>query len=71
MSGKLFIVGTPIGNLDDISKRAIDTLNSVDFIACEDTRVTIKLLNHFGIKRNLFLFMSSAQKKKKRKLYMS
>ncbi|WP_039766716.1 16S rRNA (cytidine(1402)-2'-O)-methyltransferase [Caldicellulosiruptor sp. F32] len=53
MSGKLFIVGTPIGNLDDISKRALDTLNIVDFITCEDTRVTIKLLNHFGIKKRL------------------
>lgn len=56
MSGKLFIVGTPIGNLDDMSKRAIDTLNLVDFIACEDTRVTIRLLNHFGIKKKTCFF---------------
>ena len=51
MSGKLFVVGTPIGNLGDISPRALDTLQSVDFIAAEDTRVTLKLLNHFGIKK--------------------
>ena len=49
MSGKLYVVGTPIGNLGDFSPRAIETLSAVDFIAAEDTRVTIKLLNHFGI----------------------
>ena len=49
MAGKLYIVGTPIGNLGDMSPRAVDTLSSVDFIAAEDTRVTVKLLNHFGI----------------------
>ena len=49
MSGKLFVVGTPIGNLGDFSIRAQETLATVDFIAAEDTRVTIKLLNHFGI----------------------
>ena len=47
----LYVVGTPIGNLGDISQRALDTLNEVDFIAAEDTRVTLKLLNHFGIKK--------------------
>ena len=51
MAGKLFIVGTPIGNLGDFSPRAVETLFSCDFIAAEDTRVTIKLLNHFGIKK--------------------
>lgn len=51
--GKLFVVGTPLGNLNDISKRAIDTLSTVDFIAAEDTRVTIKLLNRFGINKPL------------------
>lgn len=45
----LYIVGTPIGNLGDFSPRAIETLRNVDFIAAEDTRVTVKLLNHFGI----------------------
>lgn len=49
MSGKLFIVGTPIGNLGDMSERAVNTLREVDFIAAEDTRVTMKLLSRFDI----------------------
>lgn len=49
--GKLYVTGTPIGNLGDFSPRAVETLESVDFIAAEDTRVTLKLLNHFGIKK--------------------
>lgn len=53
MSGKLYVVGTPIGNLGDISPRALEVLSSVDFIAAEDTRVTVKLLNHFNIKNEL------------------
>ncbi|MBR1732095.1 MAG: 16S rRNA (cytidine(1402)-2'-O)-methyltransferase [Ruminococcus sp.] len=48
---KLYVVGTPIGNLSDMSPRAVDTLREVDFIAAEDTRVTLKLLNHFNIKK--------------------
>ena len=51
MSGTLYVVGTPIGNLGDFSPRAIETLQAVDFIAAEDTRVTLKLLNHFDIKK--------------------
>lgn len=51
MSGKLILVGTPIGNLEDLSPRGIEALSECDFIAAEDTRVTLKLLNHFGIKK--------------------
>ena len=51
MAGFLNVVGTPIGNLGDFSPRAVEVLSSCDFIAAEDTRVTIKLLNHFGIKK--------------------
>lgn len=51
MSGTLYIVATPIGNLGDISARCRETLESVDFIAAEDTRVTLKLLNHLEIKK--------------------
>lgn len=50
---KLYVVGTPIGNLGDFSPRAVETLSNCDFIAAEDTRVTLKLLNHFGIKKNM------------------
>ena len=53
MSGKLILVGTPIGNLSDFSPRAVEALSSCDFIAAEDTRVTLKLLNHFEIKKPL------------------
>ncbi|MCL1828709.1 MAG: 16S rRNA (cytidine(1402)-2'-O)-methyltransferase [Oscillospiraceae bacterium] len=53
MSGKLYIVGTPLGNLGDFSPRAVETLKTADFIAAEDTRVSVKLLNHFGIKKSL------------------
>lgn len=56
MSGTLYIVGTPIGNLGDFSPRAVEILQSVDFIAAEDTRVTLKLLNHFGIKKPMISY---------------
>jgi len=53
MSGMLYLVPTPIGNLGDISRRARETLENADFIAAEDTRVTLKLLNFLGIKKSL------------------
>ena len=53
MAGVLYLVGTPIGNLGDFSPRAVETLMNADFIAAEDTRVSVKLLNHFGIKKPL------------------
>jgi 16S rRNA (cytidine1402-2'-O)-methyltransferase len=56
MAGTLFLVGTPIGNLKDISARALDTLEAVDFIAAEDTRVSVKLLTHYGIKKPLISY---------------
>lgn len=56
MGGKLFVVGTPIGNLSDFSPRAVQTLSDADFIAAEDTRVTLKLMNHFGIKKPLISY---------------
>lgn len=56
MSGILYVVGTPIGNLGDFSPRAVEILDSVDFIAAEDTRVSLKLLNHFGIKKEMISY---------------
>ncbi len=53
MSGTLYLVATPIGNLGDLSPRAVETLAAADFIAAEDTRVSLKLLNHFEIKKPL------------------
>ena len=53
MSGTLYLVATPIGNLSDLSARAQETLAAADFIAAEDTRVTLKLLNRFGIRKPL------------------
>ena len=54
--GKLYVVGTPIGNLGDISPRGLETLEKVDFIAAEDTRVTLKLLNRFEIKKEMISY---------------
>lgn len=56
MSGKLYVVGTPIGNLEDFSPRAVRILSEADFIAAEDTRVTVKLLNHFDIKKEMLSY---------------
>ena len=56
MSGTLYLVPTPIGNLSDISKRMADTLEQADFIAAEDTRVSLKLLNHLGIKKSMMTY---------------
>ena len=53
MSGTLYIVSTPIGNLGDITARALDTLRACDFVAAEDTRVAMRLLSHFGISNPL------------------
>jgi 16S rRNA (cytidine1402-2'-O)-methyltransferase len=62
--GSLVIVATPIGNLSDISARALDALRSADLIACEDTRQTIKLLNHFGIQKALVSYHDFNEEKK-------
>ena len=64
MAGMLYLVPTPIGNLGDISIRCRETLEQVDFIAAEDTRVTMKLLNHLGIKKSLVSYFehNKAQK---------
>lgn len=59
---KLYVVGTPIGNLGDFSPRAVETLEKVDFIAAEDTRVTLKLLNHFGIKKSMISYFEHNKK---------
>lgn len=62
--GTLYIVGTPIGNLSDISERAIQTLENVDYVACEDTRVSINLLRHFGINKKLVSYHKFNEKGK-------
>lgn len=67
-SGKLYIVATPIGNLGDMTIRALETLRSVDFILCEDTRVTSKLLAHFEIKTPTISYHQHSEDKKVREI---
>lgn len=62
MSGTLYIIGTPIGNMEDITLRQLDMLASVDFICAEDTRVTLKLLNRYDIKKQLVSFHEHSSK---------
>ena len=62
MSGTFYVIGTPIGNLEDITLRQLDTLGSVDFICAEDTRVTLKLLNRYEIKKPLISFHEHSTK---------
>ncbi len=64
MSGRLTLVGTPIGNLSDLSDRAKEALMTCDFIAAEDTRVTLRLLNHFGIKKPLVSYFEHNKREK-------
>lgn len=66
--GTLFVVATPIGNLDDITFRALETLKNVDIIACEDTRQTLKLLNHYEIKNKLVAYHKFNEKEKSNSL---
>lgn len=68
MTGKLFVISTPIGNLGDITLRAIEVLKSVDFIVCEDTRITSVLLNHLGIKKELSSLNAVSEKFKAKKI---
>lgn len=64
MSGRLIVVGTPIGNLSDMSPRAIESMQLADFIAAEDTRVTLKLLNHFNIKNEMISYFEHNKRQK-------
>ncbi len=67
-TGKLYIVATPIGNLNDITLRAIETIKSVDFILCEDTRVTKKLLDRYEIKKPTISYHQHSDFKKTKEI---
>src|SRR5215204_4466680 len=64
MSGTLYLVASPIGNLADMSFRAVEILKNVDLIACEDTRHSIKLLNHYGISKSLVSYHEHNEKQR-------
>ena len=66
--GRLSIVGTPIGNLGDFSPRGIETLENADYIAAEDTRVTLRLLTHFGIKKPLLSYYKPKEQEKSERI---
>lgn len=66
--GRLFVVGTPIGNLSDFSPRGIATLESADYVAAEDTRVTLRLLTHFGIKKPLLSYYKPKEQEKSERI---
>ena len=64
LGGMLYLVSTPIGNLADLSERALKVLGEVDFVACEDTRNTVRLLTHFGISRPLVSYHEHNKREK-------
>jgi 16S rRNA (cytidine1402-2'-O)-methyltransferase len=68
MPGTLYVVPTPLGNLADITLRAVDTLRGVDLVACEDTRRTLGLLNHLGISKSLWSYHAHSPNKRPRQL---
>lgn len=67
-AGKFYIVATPIGNIKDITIRALDVLRSVDVIVCEDTRVTAKLLMHYDIKKRMIVYNDHSSSKDRNKI---